>query len=84
MEVGIRELKARLSLYVSEAADGATIVITDRGKPVARLTAINEASHFERGLDEGWIEPARRTRLGKANPALAKEPIMSVLDEDRG
>lgn len=26
MEVGIRELKARLSLYVGEAADGATIV----------------------------------------------------------
>lgn len=84
MEVGIRELKARLSLYVGEAADGATIVITDRGKPVARLTAINETSHFERGIDEGWIEPARRTRLGVAHPVLAKESIMSVLDEDRG
>lgn len=84
MEVGIRELKAKLSLYVGEAAAGATIVITDRGRPVARLTAINEGSNFERGLDEGWIEPARRSRLGAANPVSATAAIMSALDEDRG
>ena len=84
MEVGIRELKAKLSLYVSEAAGGATIVITDRGQPVARLTAINETSHFERGLDEGWIEPARRTKLTPASPVTGVEPIAAVLDDDRG
>jgi len=84
MNVGIRELKAKLSRYVNEAADGATIVITDRGKPVARLTSINETSHFERGLDEGWIEPARRTKLTPAQPVAAPDAIASVLDEDRG
>lgn len=84
MEVGIRELKAKLSLYVSEAADGATIVITDRGKHVARLTAINDMSHLERGLDEGWIEPARRARLGDAKPVAGLGSIAGALDEDRG
>lgn len=83
MEVGIRDLKAKLSLYVSEAAGGATIVITDRGKPVARLTAIDSQSHFERGLDEGWIEPARRTKLSAATPVAATASIAEVLDEDR-
>lgn len=83
MEVGIRELKAKLSSYIAEAASGATIVVTDRGKPVARLTAIDEMSSFERGVDEGWIEPARRTRLMPATPVPARASIASVLDEDR-
>jgi len=84
MQVGIRELKAKLSLYVGQAADGDTIVITDRGKPVARLIAINDASHYERGLDEGWIEPARRTRLTPPKPAQGIDSVASVLDQDRG
>lgn len=84
MEVGIRELKAKLSFYVGEAADGATIVITDRGKPVARLGAINDTSHFERGLDEGWIEPARRTTLTTPQPVSGLDAIANVLDQDRG
>jgi len=84
MEVGIRELKANLSRYVGEAAAGATIVITDRGKPVARLASIDETSHFERGIDEGWIEPARRTKLTPAQPASGVEAIASALEEDRG
>jgi prevent-host-death family protein len=39
MEVGIRELKARLSSYVARARRGETVVVTDRGRPVARLQA---------------------------------------------
>lgn len=84
MDVGIRELKAKLSYYVAEAANGASIVITDRGKPVARLGAIAETSHFDRGLEEGWIEPARRTKLTPPKPAPGLEPVTRVLDEDRG
>lgn len=36
-QVGIRELKARLSECVREVRAGRTIVITDHGQPVARL-----------------------------------------------
>jgi len=38
--VGIREAKAKLSHYVDLARDGDHVVITDRGRPVARLVAI--------------------------------------------
>jgi len=41
MEVGIRELKLRLSHYIAEARRGEPIVITDRGKPVARIQSID-------------------------------------------
>lgn len=35
--IGIRELKEQLSSHIQEVKKGATLVITERGKPVARL-----------------------------------------------
>jgi prevent-host-death family protein len=36
-QVGIRDLKARLSEYVRDVKAGATVVVTEHGRPVARL-----------------------------------------------
>jgi prevent-host-death family protein len=84
MTVGIRELKAKLSAYVSRAANGEQIVVTDRGKPVARLIGLGGASMIERGIEEGWITPASRTRLGPAQRFTASRSTVDTLDEDRG
>ena len=35
--IGIRELKARLSECVREVKTGGTIIVTDHGRPVARI-----------------------------------------------
>jgi len=37
VQVGIRALKARLNEFVRRAAAGETIVVTERGRPVAEL-----------------------------------------------
>lgn len=42
--VGIRELKEQLSGHIREVKNGATLVITERGKPVARLLPVTPAS----------------------------------------
>ena len=84
MPVGIRELKAKLSEYVSRAANGELIVVTDRGRPVARLVGLEGASVIERGVEEGWITPASRTRLSPAQRFSAPRSIADVPDEDRG
>ena len=84
MTVGIRELKAKLSEYVSRAANGEQIVVTDRGRPVARLVGFEGTSMIERGIEEGWITPAARTRLGPARRFSAPRSIADTLDEDRG
>ena len=83
MEVGIRELKAKLSYYLGEAAAGVTIVVTDRGRPVATIAGLTP-SNIERGIDEGWIEPARRSKLGPPTHFRASRSVLDVLDEDRG
>lgn len=84
MEVGVRELKAKLSEYLRRAADGETVVVTDRGRPVARLVSYETGSSLQQGIEEGWIEPARRTHLEPVVRVRARGSVLDVLDEDRG
>ena len=41
IQVGIAELKARLSEYLARVQDGEEIVVTDHGRPVARLVPLD-------------------------------------------
>lgn len=38
--VGIRELKAKLSHYLQRVSNGATLVVTDRGREVATIAPV--------------------------------------------
>lgn len=40
MNVGIRELKSHLSEYLARVRQGEAVIITDRGKPVARIEPV--------------------------------------------
>ena len=57
-EVGIRALKQNASAVVAEAAAGETVTITDRGRPVAQMTAI-PTSRLRGLIDAGRARPAR-------------------------
>jgi prevent-host-death family protein len=83
MDVGIRELKAKLSEHVQRASEGETIVVTDRGKPVARLVPYDTSSAIEQGIAEGWIEPARRSGLGRSERHRSTRSVVETLDDDR-
>jgi prevent-host-death family protein len=85
MDVGIRELKARLSEYLDRAERGELIRVTDRGRPKAILGPLPGRLRIEEGIAEGWITPARRTGLRRdVQPARAKRSIAEILAEDRG
>ena len=84
MNVGIRELKAHLSEYVRKAAGGELILVTDRGRPVAKLEGLGGASMVEQGIAEGWITPPARSGLTPAVYEKASLSSMEVIDEDRG
>lgn len=42
-EVGIRELKNGLSGYIDRVREGEEVIVTDRGRPVARLSPLGAA-----------------------------------------
>jgi prevent-host-death family protein len=55
MDVGVRELKARLSDYLEKARSGEIISVTSRGRRIAQIVPVAGTSNVERGLAEGWI-----------------------------
>ncbi len=86
--VGIRELKARLSECVREVKRGATIVVTEHGRRVARLVP-EGASIDERlsTLKESGSILWSGHRLGRREPAVrakTKTTVAELLVENRG
>lgn len=83
MDVGVRELKQRLSVYLDRAAGGEVIRVTDRGTAKVLLTPLPGLGQMERGIEEGWIRPAGRAGLQPARRHRADYRVTDVLDEDR-
>ena len=46
----VSELKARLSEYLNKVKAGAEVLITDRGKPVARLVPLHRTKNMRGSL----------------------------------
>lgn len=94
--VGVRDAKTHLSKLLLDIQDGAEVVITDHGKPVAKLVPLSSASltveEWLRKLEQsGWIEPVKRERWRKPPPRLTHalihlpdEMAQRFLQEDRG
>jgi prevent-host-death family protein len=59
---GVSELKARLSDYLDKVKAGAEVLITDRGRPVARLVPIRRAKDMRPALSK--MEKQGLIRLG--------------------
>src|SRR5215207_7391523 len=94
-QVGIRELKDRLSEYIRLAREGEVVEVTDRGSVVAERRAPSVGGDLERRYP-GLVEMARKGALRlpvKPNHPDAYPRLASVtppgtaarlLDEDRG
>jgi prevent-host-death family protein len=81
MIVSLRESKTHLSHLVSLAENGQDIVITVRGKPRARLTAIPKAGKSDMTAWKTQLERLhQRYSTGKAS--LMSEDIISGLREE--
>jgi prevent-host-death family protein len=89
-QAGVREAKARLSQLLRDVQLGREWVITERGKPVARLvpasTSRGPLSERLKRLEEAGVV---ERRAGTPHPLppplpLANELARRVLDEDRG
>jgi prevent-host-death family protein len=57
VEVGITELRDHLSKWLKEVAEGETVVVTDRGRPVARLVGVGASAALDRLIREGLADP---------------------------
>ena len=84
MDVGIRELKAKLSTYLRRAAAGETITVTDRGRPVAVLAPPPGVVDLSAAIDAGWVTPATTRGLAPVRRRRGAGTVLQALAEDRG
>lgn len=86
---GVREAKARLSQLLRDVQDGYEWVITDHGKPVARLgpvggDALPLAERVRRLEEAGLVEPPRPDVRNLPPPLPLKRGLAQAwLQEDR-
>jgi len=89
--VGSRELKNRLGRYLGRVRNGEAFVVTDRGKPVARLVPTSSTERDDNDLDEvlKQLEAEGHLRLGtrpfrRFKPIRMKgKPASKMILEDR-
>ncbi len=83
-DVGIRELKQRLSEYLDRAERGELVRVTDRGRPKALLGPLPGRGNIDDGVAAGWITPGSGERLGPVARVKADTRVLDSLAEDRG
>ncbi len=86
MDVAVSDLRAHLSDWLERARQGAEVVITDRGLPVARLLGLDSAPVIERLTAEGVIarprQPVRPVASGRARPR-SRRPVADIISQQR-
>lgn len=86
-QVGVRKLKDRLSGYLKRVQGGEEIVVTERGRPVARIVPAKPSS-IKRVLEPMLREGAVRWSGGKPcgasrRPVIHGRTLADMVKEDR-
>lgn len=78
--VGIRQLRQNATAVLRRVAAGAIVEVTDRGRAVARIVPMHEASRLEQLLAEGRASGTIGDLLDvKPLPAVAGKPLLSKI-----
>ncbi|MGH2704751.1 MAG: type II toxin-antitoxin system Phd/YefM family antitoxin [Actinomycetota bacterium] len=83
MEVSIRELRNNRSRYLDRVRDGEEIVVTDRGRAVARVLPVATGRVLDRLIAEGIVKPARQPKRPAGKPIKAKGTVSDLVAEQR-
>lgn len=76
MEVSVRELKDGLSEYLRRVARGEEVIVTSRGRPVARLGPLPATSAEQRLASREQMAAVPGLRVGRGGrPRGSADPI---------
>ena len=81
--IGIRALRDALSKHLAAVAEGATITVTNQGRPVARIVPIDAQTPLERLVAEGVVTLPQRSKRPAPEPVLADVALSEYVLADR-
>lgn len=82
-EVGIRELRDHLSRYLDRVQEGEEVVVTDRGRAIARVTPIDGERPIDRLIAAGLVTPAKQARRARPKPLDVAGNVSGLVAEQR-
>lgn len=82
VETGIRDLRDHLSAWIDRVRDGETVLVTDRGTPVAKLSPPDGVTELERMIERGEATAPTAPR-SLPERAAATEPVSPLVSEQR-
>jgi prevent-host-death family protein len=84
-EVGIAELRRTLKDWLDRVRAGDEVIITERGRAVARLTSVESTPLIDRLVSEGRVTrtPAPRPNASGARRRRASGSVSALLIEER-
>jgi prevent-host-death family protein len=87
VRVGVRDLKARLSKYLRQVRQGQTVIITDHGRPVGRLSPVDQPLNERlKALQDAGLVAWNGQKLNSVTPTVinrSKQQVSDILVEMR-
>ena len=83
MEVGVRDLRDHLSHYLDRVRDGEEVIVTDRGRAIARVVPVGTERVLDRLVAEGIVTPARQPKRRAAKPIKTTGTASDLVGEQR-
>ncbi len=85
MQVGVRQLRDELRRWLDAVRKGEEIIVTERGKPIARLIGASTPAPLDRLIADGIVTPPERPRKrsGAYRRVRAKGSVSGLVAEQR-
>jgi prevent-host-death family protein len=83
VDIGIKELRDGLSRHLANVRAGATVTVTDHGRPVARIIPVDQPSRLEQLIEEGRVTKASRRKGTAPAPLAATGTVSDLVAEQR-
>ena len=85
IEVGVRDLKNNLSRYLDQVETGVEVVVTDRGRPIARLNGIADerTDTLTALIKSGLVRPPTSTVRQRPVPLQSTGSVSELVAEQR-
>jgi prevent-host-death family protein len=82
-EIGVRALHDRLSEHLERVEDGAEVVVTRHGRPIARLSAVGAVDPLEDLVRRGLVRPPTGPRTQRPTKVKASGSVSELVAEQR-
>jgi prevent-host-death family protein len=81
-EVGVRELRDHLSRWLARVQAGEEVVVTDRGRRIARITSTAQ-SRYDELVAAGLVTPPRTRDRSPPKPIEGEGPVSTFVADQR-